>query len=357
MNVKSSIGAKKETVSTKKTLIPVKIKAQPENVQKTKKKSESPPGFKSLQAALNSLSLTEMNDQLEAAKIQFNNNDVIMLKTALAFLNEKIRLERVEDSLFFDKPLDYPNSILPDGLRAIIQPLISKCSSEILNYFFHNLLQSVCEALNKSQRFVGHLIMLEQIALYRPQVCVANLASSVILRNSYQNQPSICLSLFWTLGSAGLRDTTVGLKVWVEIMSSVLGVKSYTKFVIDYFHKILIVSGQTPALEITSSEYETIVDLLLANDQKIKSKELQKARMKCVELLNAKLVSSASRSGIDSIFTSLLLCCKRMLPELFVKAIVTSAQLFPEECFKVWLSNFDKFSRQNIVILNYLSRY
>lgn len=353
MSIKSSMGIKKDVTSAKKTQIPVKIKAQPE--KPIKKKSESPPGFKTLQAALASLNLKEMTDELERTKIQFNNNDVIMLKSALTFINDKIRLEKVDDSLFFDKPLGYPNSILPEGLKAIIHPLIKKCSSEILNYFFHNLLQSVCEALNKSKRFVGHLILLEQIALHLPEVCLANLASTVILRNSYQNQPSICLSLFWALGSAGLRDTTVGLKVWVEIMSSVLNVKSYTKFVIDYFHKILAVSDKTPPLDITSTEYETVVELLMANDAKVKSKDLQKLKMKCVELLNEKYVSSSSREKIDSVFTSLLNLLKQH-PQLCVKAILKSAQLFPEECLNVWRKNFDKFSRQNIFIFNYLRK-
>src|SRR5690349_16184677 len=83
MNIKSSIGGKKEISSAKKTQIPVKIKQNQENVpKKTKKKSESPPGFKSLQSALNSLNLSEMTEQLEMTKVQFNNNAVIMLKTA-----------------------------------------------------------------------------------------------------------------------------------------------------------------------------------------------------------------------------------------------------------------------------------
>lgn len=203
----------KESVTIKKkTQIPVKIKPAKSEPQRVRK-SESPPGFKNLQAALNALDLNEFRSLLEACKLQFNN-DLINLKTCLTFFNDKLRLERTEDKMFFDQPLDYPDNILPAPLRSILKQVIEKCSKESLLFFFHNLLQSLCEELNKSRNFVGHLVLLQQIAIYAPEVSGNNLASTVILRNSYQNQPSICLSLFWALGTAGLRDTTIGLKVW-----------------------------------------------------------------------------------------------------------------------------------------------
>lgn len=203
---------KENVVPKKKTQIPVKIKPEPK-IQKSKK-SESPPGFRSLRAAIDSLYFIEFRDLIEATKLQFNN-DVILLKTALTFFNEELRLEKAEDKMFFDKPLDYPDCILPDSFRRTLKKLIQNCSKENLQYFFHNLLQSLCDELNKSRNFVGHLIMLQQIALYYPEVVVSNLASTVILKNSYQNQPSICLSLFWALGVAGSVSTTIGLKIWM----------------------------------------------------------------------------------------------------------------------------------------------
>lgn len=343
---------KENIVPKKKTLIPVKIKADPK-VQQVKKKSESPAGFKSLQFALNQLNLTELRDQLASARLQFNN-DVINLKTALTFFNEKLRLERAEDSLFFDKPLDYPHIILPDGLKIIVKQLVRKCSEENLKYFFHNILQSLCEDLNKSRTFIGHLIMLQQIAMHFPQVCVANLASTVILRNSYQNQPSICLSLFWALGSSGLIDTTIGLKVWKEIIASVVNVKSYTKFAYDYLHKILSISDRTPQLTISIDEYKALVDLLLSNsDQKAKLKDLQKIKAKCVEMLTSKFVKSCDAEAIEPLFLMLLNNTRRS-PEMFVQGVVEAVKAHPNECLKVWKLNFDNISRPNIFIFNFL---
>lgn len=342
----------------KKTQIPVKVKNATElkAAPKPKKKSESPPGvrFKSLPAALNSLDLVELANLLEATKLQFNN-DVIQLKTALTFLNEKLRLEKPEDSLFFDKPLDYPTSIMAKELKSVLQLLVKNCNNEGLQYFFHNLLQSLCEELNKSRSFVGHLIFLQQIAHHYPEVCISNLASTVILRNSYQNQPSICLSLFWALGCSGIRNTTYGLKVWYEIVSSVINVRSYTKFVLEYLTKILQESDRTPDLEISLSEYRAIVDLLMSCD-KMKSKDLQKMKVSCLRMLTDKFIRSLDSNQVEPVFLSLLTYCKQD-PDLFVREVVECIKIHPEECLAIWWLHFHSYSRQNIFIFSYLGEF
>lgn len=370
MNLLASIRQdvnKKKTSGTpeiKKTQIPVKIKSQVTANQKNVrnvKKTESPArlSYKSLQGALNSLNVNELQDLLDATWIQFKN-DVIMLKTALTFLNEKLRLEKPEDSLFFDKPLEYPNNVLPNDLKVILRMLISKCSKEHLIHYFHNVLQSLCDELNRSRNFIGHLIILQQIAQHYPEVCTSNLASTVILRNSYQNQPSICLSLFWALGSSGISDTTTGLKVWTEIFSSVINVKSYTKFVFDYLQKILIVSKHTPALQISLDEYQSIVEILLSNDAKNKTKDLQKIKAKCLEMLTDKFAKSFNSdiARIESFFL-LLLKFTKTHQEIFVREAAKCIALYPEETLKIWRLNITNrdFSKVNILILNYIGKF
>lgn len=362
-SMRKNVSMKKENGSAaKRTQIPVKVKPQvadQKNIQKVKKKGESPSGpryksFACLKSALSSLDVIELSDLLEATWVQFKN-DVIMLKTALTFMNEKLRLEKAEDSLFFDKPLDYPNNVLPDALRDLLQDLVSKCSHEHLKHYFHNVLQSLCDELNRSRNFIGHLIVLQQIAQYFPEVCISNLASTVILRNSYQNQPSICLSLFWALGSSGFYDTTVGLKVWKEIISSVINAKSYTKFAFDYLFKILAVSNKTPALEISLEEYKSIINLLLSNDSnsKIKLKDLPKIKAKCVEMLTTKFIKSLiDAARIESLFLFLLSRCSSH-PDLFVPELVKCLETHPEESLKIWKLNFHSCNQQNVLLFNY----
>jgi TMEM214, C-terminal, caspase 4 activator len=351
----------KKAETVKKTQIPV-VKHKPrefvENSQKNKKKAESPSNapstYKNLPAALASVDIQELQDLLEATKVQFNNHDVIMLKTISTFLNEKLRLEKAEDSLFFDKPLDYPDKILPTGLKKIIKDTIEERSHQSRQYFFHTLLQSICEEHNRSRNFIGYLIVSQQIALVDPEVCASNFASTVILRNSYQNQPTICLSLFWALSSGSLVDTCVGLKVWMEIVSSVMNVKSYSKYCFEFLENILKVSRKTPALEdLPLEDFKTIVELLITNVQKVKSKELQKIKENCVEILTEKLVRSVDLKKIESLFLLLLSFSKRY-PDLFVNGIIESIELHPKECLGVWKLNFDTFGKVNSFLFNYL---
>lgn len=81
--------------------------------------------------------------------------------------------------------------------------------------------------------------MVQLIAHEWPSVCVESLAKNAILRNSYQNRSTIGLSLLWALGQGGLRDVTVGLKAWQNIMLPLLEIKSYTKYVCEYVYRIL----------------------------------------------------------------------------------------------------------------------
>lgn len=355
MAMNARIGKTEIAAPVKKTQIPVKVKNEqkpPKPKKKTEPQAVQTFTFKSLQAALHALDIADMQIVLGAAKAQFNN-DVINLKTAVAYLNDKLRLEKADDVMFFDKPLDYPLNILPTELKVILKELIEKTGEESLKYFFHNLLQSLCEELNKSRNFVGNLLLLQQIAHHLPEVCISNLASTVILRNSYQNQPSICLSLFWALVSSGFSDTFIGLKVWIEIVSSMINVKSYTKFSLDCLHKILIASAKTPDLNLNSGEFKSVIEVLVANEQKLKSKDFQKTKASCVSLLTKKVIKSLEPKEVEPLLNVLFMYCKRN-PELFTSSLVDLISSYPEECVELWKTNFDAFSRSSVFVFNYL---
>lgn len=344
---------KEKVVPKKKTQIPVKIK----EIKSQDPQKKTVLKHKSLELALAQPKLdTELQNLLEATKIQFENNDVIMLKTALTFLNEKLILEKAEDLLFFDKPLAYPDNILPANLKSTLKELIQRCSDGNLQYFFHNLLQSLCEELNKSRSFIGHLILLQQIANNSPTVSISNLASTAILKNSYLNQPSICLSLFWALGTSGALDTTVGLKIWMEIIGTVTNVKSYTKFAFEYLHKILSVSERTPKLDISIEEYKSLVNVLLSSEPKTKLKDLQKIKTDCVKMLTEKFIKSVDAVKVESLFL-LLLKFSRQSTDIFSQGIWECVAAYPEQSLNIWKMNFDTYQRQNVMIFNYLGEY
>lgn len=132
-----------------------------------------------------------------------------------------------------------------------------------------------------------------------------------------------------------------------------ISVKGYTKFAFDYLHKILIISEETPKLEITNEEFMSLLVLLQFNDQKFKSKDLQNTKTRCVEMLTLKFVNSLNSSSVESAFLMLMSLCKKN-PELFVEGVIEAISLHPEECLRIWKLNFGNYNRQNAFIFNYL---
>lgn len=347
-----SSGTNKENqvpVVKKRTQIPIKVKPAKKNLETTAGITK----HKNLHDALKLLNANELKSLLDATRIQYNNQ-VILLKTALNYLNDNLKVTKVDDMIFFDKPLDHTKRILPNDIRCILEQLVGSTNKENLQYFFNNLLNSLCEDINKNRNFIGHIILLQQIVFIYPEVVLSNLASTVILRNSYQNQSSICLSLIWCLGSAALSDTTIGLKVWSEIISSVIHVKSYTKFAFEYLYKIMQASDKTPKLNLSIDEFQAVVDLVLTNyDPKAKPKELQALKLKSIELLCEKFVKSADPLNLESIFLMLLMYSKKH-PETFIKGIAEAINADAKGCLNIWKQNFDRNFRQSLIFFNYL---
>lgn len=160
-----------------------------------------------------------------------------------------------------DKPTNYPNNIVPVNVKAIIYSLLNEAGPSNVQYFFDQSLTTMAVDLSNNVDCIGHNILLQLIALEWPTVCTQNLAKNAILRNSYQNRSSIGLSLLWALGQGGFRDITVGCRVWQNIMVPVLEMKSYTKWVCEYVHRML--NHSSGAVNLVQNEFFIIFDELL----------------------------------------------------------------------------------------------
>lgn len=338
------IGNRPNIVPKRKTQIPVKIK-------ETKK--SQPLKFKTLSIALQNLNLSELRKLL--SDVSEISNDVMNLKTVFTFLNERLRLEHSGDSFLFDRNLDYPDCILPKPLKFLLQDLIKKSSTTNLEYFFQNLLQSLCEELNKSRSFIGHLILLQQISKHHPSAATTNLASTCILRNSYMNQPSICFSLFWALGTSGLVDTSIAIKVWIDIISPSVQIKSYAKFAFSLLHKILCKSDRTPNLNISIDNYRTLINILLEDGSKTQLKDLQIIKTESLKILINKKISNSNE--IEAVFLLLLKFSRQtQTTNIFCSGIWKCVTLYPKQCMNIWRMNFNTYQRQNVNVFRYLGK-
>lgn len=204
----------------------------------TDKKQPFRPKHKDLGAALKAVSVSDLRAHLWAVNENFKNNHLMALKAITSFLNEHLRVD-VADPTFANKSLSYPYDVLPEDLKELIDDTITGAGDQNVQYFYDLSLSNLTGDMNKNLPHWGHAILLQAMAISDPQICVSNLARNAILRNSFQNRSNIGLSLLWALGQGGFHDPSVGLKVWQDIMVPVIELKTYSKYVYEYVHKIL----------------------------------------------------------------------------------------------------------------------
>ena len=193
--------------------------------------------YATFKAALFAIDPNEFNELLEASQIN-DKNDLVLLKLASGFLNSRLKLENEEEISFFDNAINYPDSVLPCNLKETLSVMIKQASISNLQYFFDQSLSTLWEEMSKSSAgYIGHMILIQQIAIHRPEVCVSNLASFAITRNSYGNHAVVCKCLFWALGSSAISNTTVALKVFQDFMYPVVDI--YHEYIFEYLYKAL----------------------------------------------------------------------------------------------------------------------
>lgn len=191
-----------------------------------------------------------------------------------------------------EKPINYPNNIVPANVKTIIYNLLNETGPANIQYFFDQSLTTLAVDLSNNLNCIGHNILLQMIALEWPTVCIQNLAKNAILRNSYQNRSSIGLNLLWALGQGGFKDINVGCRVWRDIMVPVLEMKSYTKWVCEYVHRML--NCATGDVNLVQNEFFIIFDELLMQRNGL-PKDCQKLLSNSASILLVSRVNSVRR--------------------------------------------------------------
>lgn len=264
---------------------------KPNGIKKIAKVSQSPPpappkvkGISiprkptSIEAAFEQFNVDQLNSEIELMKSNFPSNHLVWLKgvsfvTAIlyeyfmeimnfqltSFLNSTLNVKNPPSLI--DKSTNYPYNIIPVEVKETIYRLLNEVGPANIQYFFDQSLTTLAVDMSNNLNCIGHNILLQLIALEWPTVCTQNLAKNAILRNSYQNRSSIGLSLLWALGQGGFKDSTVGCRVWQNIMVPVLEMKAYTKWVCEYMHRML--KNSDDDIDLVQNEFFVIVDELL----------------------------------------------------------------------------------------------
>ncbi|XP_067879881.1 transmembrane protein 214 [Heterodontus francisci] len=195
--------------------------------------------FPSLEAAVKALDLKELQDQLDKSLNLFPGNPSVWVKDLAGYLNYKLQAPET-DSTLSSYSFDYPYSLANKELRNIIKSLLGK-TSDNLEHFFDHCIYTMLREQDKAagESLHGYRICIQAILLDKPKIGTMNLGKYLELLRTQHNKPIKCLSIMWALGQAG-TDLAEGLKVWLNIMLPVLGVKSLSAYAISYLDRLLM---------------------------------------------------------------------------------------------------------------------
>ncbi|XP_020368253.2 transmembrane protein 214 isoform X1 [Rhincodon typus] len=240
-----------EKIGKKQNKEQVPPTSAPENQQprsfsggKMVKKSSGDSGLKhkrfpSLDTAVKALDLKELQEQLDKSQNLFPGNPSVWVKDLAGYLNYKLQAPESDPTLS-QYSFDYPYSLANKELRNIIKSLLGK-TSDHLEHFFDHCIYTMLREQDKAagESLHGYRVCIQAILLDKPHIGTMNLGKYLELLRSQYNKPNKCLSIMWALGQAG-TDLTEGLKVWLNIMLPVLGVKALSAYAISYLDRLLM---------------------------------------------------------------------------------------------------------------------
>lgn len=231
-------GKKKESQSLKQNGISENKNKKVTQQKKKGQTKKSQQKLVTLDEAIEQLSISEVQSLLDEVQTRYPETPSIWLKDLASLLNVKLNVE-LNDVIFNNKSAGYPLCIISPAITDILVKTMNQCSNSVLKHFFEHCIHSMSQDMVKGQSTFGYRIFLQCLGKEKPDIIINSLSKCSDLRTSYQNRQNICLSILWAAGQAGMGDLNAGLKVWLELMLPLVGMRAYSKFTIDYLNDLL----------------------------------------------------------------------------------------------------------------------
>ncbi|OAD56057.1 hypothetical protein WN48_03797 [Eufriesea mexicana] len=328
-------------------------KKQHRQQQSEKKKhelKEKPP--KSIRDALNMINPEELHDVFTNSQTRFPEVPIIWLKDLAAFLNVKIPVDK-EDAVFSGKPKDYPLSIVPKSISSILEKAIDMAGKQTAELFYENTLTTMAIDMVKGSPAIGHKIFLQLLARINSGIIIANISKLIRVKNSYQNRKNIGLSLLWAISQAGRKNLAMGLKVWHEVMSPMLEIKSYCSYVAQILNDFVF--GHETFNDLQPELYLDIVEDIYSGKLNVPAfvgREINNSIEKLRSILfKNKNINYAKL--FEMLITKVTQKIHVNYRDELIKALVTCLATDPH-CFSVWKSIYAKNLYQSYLILTYI---
>ncbi|KAH8248607.1 hypothetical protein KR032_001372 [Drosophila birchii] len=341
------------------------------SVTAAKKATSTSAKPKTLEQALKQITPDDFAAQVEQVKLSCPGSELRWLSHIALYFNGALAYDC--DPIFSGRSAQYPSNLASGDLKTEVVKFLGSVGEQNLEYFFYSLLDSMATDLNNNQTVAGYKLILQLIGQNWPTICSRNLAKTALLRNSYQNRSSICLSILWAIGQGGFKSLNEGVRVWQNLMLPNLELKQYTKFVVEYMERVLNAEAARKAsdpLLLNQQEFFATYNALNAQYMNL-PKDLQQSLKRSARLL---LVSRELRLEKVRPFKDVV-----YLQGNYIKSPVKHANIFltlfrdisasskqnneiegciscllssgSDDCLKVWRMNYKKQTLPSLLLL------
>ncbi|XP_012252880.2 transmembrane protein 214-A [Athalia rosae] len=329
-----------------------KQKQQQQQIDKKKSEpKEKPP--KSIEGALNAISIEELKNILAANQARFPDAPLVWLKDILAYLCVKIPIES-NDPTFGSKSVDYPLCAVPNTIRSVLESAINQAGSKTVQIFYENILTAMANDMVKGTPVVGHKIFSQFLAFQNPETVVSNIVKLITLRNSYQNRKPIGLSLLWAMAQGGQKNLNIGLKIWHEVMAPMLEMKNYASYVIQILERFVFLHNSSSSLN--SELYLSIIDDVYSGKYNIPT-SIEKDLSGPLNKL--RIITFRNKdTRYQVLFQTLMKKLTFATPANYKAEILTalvSCLSADVQCYSTWRSNYTKYLYQSSLLLKHLN--
>ncbi|XP_064506903.1 transmembrane protein 214 isoform X2 [Pseudopipra pipra] len=313
---------------------------------------------RSLEEALRALDLADLQKELEKSRSVFPENPSVWVKDLAGYLNYKLQAPQ-SDPVLSQHPHDYPYSLASKELRSIIRTLLGRASG-VLELFFDHCIYTMLQELDKApgESLHGYRICIQALLLDRPRIATTNLGKYLEVLRSHQNRPAKCLTVLWALGQAGFSDLHEGLKVWLNVMLPVLGIKSLSPYAVSYLDRLLMMH---PNLTkgfgmIGPKDFFPLLDFAFMPNNSL-SPSLQEQLRHLYPRLKVLAFGARPETALHTYFPSFLSRATPTCPPAMKRELLTSMSqclsLDPLS-FSVWRQLYTKHLAQSSLLLNHL---
>lgn len=300
---------------------------------------------------------SEIMSTLTVTQTRFPDNAEVWLKDLASFLNLKLEDVPEPDPLFKNKPKDFPKSELKKDCCDVIRKVLKESSSVTLEHLLYHSIQTMLTESAKGHSTYGYRIFVQLMAEVKPTIILTKLSQYSELLKTHQNQSQKCLSILWCLGQCGIRDLRCGIRIWIDLMQQLLGVRSIASHCVQYLENLFSNEKDLKSVygEITVREYFHLVDLIFGEKflQQDMKKRLQAVYPKLKTIAYCGTYPPSERSFFPSYLSRTTQNCNATMKAELLSCLSTCL-IKDKQCFSVWCQMYTKHLPQSSVLMKYL---